>query len=99
MVVTQNKNVKEGEGVKDKKDILLEIDRLYEKGKGLTELLTTKETYFDGFKKTIKNDFSPISFDGELYRKLETEIYHLEREMTAINIQMKTLVWVIDRTK
>lgn len=85
--------------MKSEKNITIEIDRLCEKFVELSELLSTKEIYFDGFKKTIKHDFSPISFEGELYRKLETEIYHLEREQVAIHTQIKTLVWVIDRTK
>ncbi|WIL39726.1 hypothetical protein QN089_05515 [Kurthia sp. YJT4] len=85
--------------MKSEKNITIEIDRLCEKFEELAKLLAIKETYFDGFKKTIKHDFSSISFEGELYRKLETEIYHLEREQAAVHTQIKTLVWVIDRTK
>lgn len=82
--------------MRKEKDILIEIDRLCEKYEDLSRLLAFKETYFGNFKKTIRYDFSTISFEGEFHRKLESEIYHIKRERDAIHTRIKTLVWVIE---
>lgn len=82
--------------MRKEKDILIEIDRLCGKYEDLRRLLAFKETYFGNFKKTIRHDFSTISFEGEFHRKLESEIYHLERERDAIHTRIKTLVWVTE---
>ena len=85
--------------MKNEKKIRAKLDKLCDEYSTVAELLAAKETYFEGFKKTIRHDISSLSFTGEIYRKLELEIWVIDREKNSILTQIDTLSWVLDRNK
>lgn len=83
--------------MKSEKEIRAKLDKLCDEYSTVAELLSAKETYFEGFKKTIRHDVSSLSFTGEICRELELDIYQLDREKLAVFTRMKTLSWVLER--
>lgn len=83
--------------MKSEKEIRAKLDKLCDEYSTVAELLSAKETYFEGFKKTIRHDVSSLSFTGEICRELELDIYQLDHEKLAVFTRMKTLSWVLER--
>ncbi|GEK30307.1 hypothetical protein KZO01_06160 [Kurthia zopfii] len=85
--------------MKSEKEIRAKLDKLCDEYSTVAELLAAKETYFEGFKKTIRHDVSSLSFCGEICRKLEMEIWVIDRKKISMLTQIETLSWVLDRAE